>query len=649
MKRFVLILSLLCVFAGQVFSQYYVDAASGNDSNSGRSPALAWRTVAKVNAAALLPGETVYFMRGQIWQEQLTVPSSGTAGNPITFSAFGTGANPIFDGGNTRYSTFDDNGKNYIILDGIDQRNTGGIVSQTHGNIAIHGQHNIVRNLSAYNSVRHALDIYTGAKYCLVENCLIYNAVSNTTSTVAIYGANAGTVDQDTIRNCTISNTRGSGGDGALINHGFTTNIVIEGCDMSGSASANVGQLIIDESGVSNTVIRRNKFHGRGGGAIRIDPTNTGSSSLKIHYNLFLLDSLDNSSVSSGIIVNSATGTQIYNNTFYGSNGQPAIRLSGSSTGTVIRNNIASAAYQFVNIAAAAQSGTTSDYNLVNGNWGVWGATTYTTLANWQSGSSQDAHSVSGDPVFTNAGQKDFTLQSTSPAIDRGTNVSLTRDYAGNPVPRGNAQDIGAFESPYTAVPVQLVFFGGFYDQIREAVVLRWNTISETNNYGFQVQKAASPAGEFLDVAGGFVRGHGTTIVPQQYEFVETPGPFEGIFYRLKQIDLDGTPHFSEAIQISTISGVGGQQSPTKFALEQNFPNPFNPATIIRYQVPRATHVSLKVFNLLGGEVATLVDAVTPAGFYAVTFDGSSLASGVYIFKLQAESYVDARKLLLLR
>jgi hypothetical protein len=85
------------------------------------------------------------------------------------------------------------------------------------------------------------------------------------------------------------------------------------------------------------------------------------------------------------------------------------------------------------------------------------------------------------------------------------------------------------------------------------------------------------------------------------------------------------------------------------FELEQNYPNPFNPGTTIKYKLPQASLVNLKVYNVLGQEVATLVDESQPAGIHAVQFDGSGLSSGVYFYRLSAGDFVQTRKLMLLR
>jgi hypothetical protein len=103
--------------------------------------------------------------------------------------------------------------------------------------------------------------------------------------------------------------------------------------------------------------------------------------------------------------------------------------------------------------------------------------------------------------------------------------------------------------------------------------------------------------------------------------------------------------------EILTVVGVGNPSNtvPAQYGLQQNYPNPFNPATNISYELPEAAFVSIKVYNLLGGEVATLVNREQAAGAYEVGFDATGLPSGVYFYRLNAGPFSATRKLLLLR
>ena len=169
------------------------------------------------------------------------------------------------------------------------------------------------------------------------------------------------------------------------------------------------------------------------------------------------------------------------------------------------------------------------------------------------------------------------------------------------------------------ALPIQLASFkavalaGG-------GVTLKWTTVGETNNYGFYVQRNG------VDLT--FIAGHGTTLDQHSYSFSDSPVP--GQFkYGLKQVDLDGTATLSETIlmDVATIA---------KFALNQNYPNPFNPSTQIAFSISKEGPTSLRMYDVLGSEVATLVNENRKAGEYTERFDGSRLASGVYMYVLRS-------------
>jgi hypothetical protein len=168
-------------------------------------------------------------------------------------------------------------------------------------------------------------------------------------------------------------------------------------------------------------------------------------------------------------------------------------------------------------------------------------------------------------------------------------------------------------------LPIQLASFTG--RATANGVMLEWMTLSEINNYGFEVQM--SPA------------GHGTTNIPHTYQYLLVNPP-PSAFYRLKQIDLDGTFWFSEGIHvIANPTHVPGSDLPEALALHQSYPNPFNPSTTIRYDLPLATHATVEVFNTVGERVATLVNEQRPAGRHILTFVAEGLPSGVYFCRLQ--------------
>ena len=211
-------------------------------------------------------------------------------------------------------------------------------------------------------------------------------------------------------------------------------------------------------------------------------------------------------------------------------------------------------------------------------------------------------------------------------------------------------------------VPIQLSGFTAI-QQDEGSVLLMWTTLSETGNFGFYIQRKGPADGVFVDIPGAFVPGHGTTVVPQKYTCVAASNDPEGCWYRLKQVDLDGAVHFSEAVRVSALTGVQGT-APKVFELSQNYPNPFNPSTTIRYGLPHRSHVRLVVVNTLGQHIATLVQEERAAGYHEVRFNASGLPSGMYYYRVDIRpldpvagqksgigtgGFVETRRLLVLR
>jgi hypothetical protein len=228
-----------------------------------------------------------------------------------------------------------------------------------------------------------------------------------------------------------------------------------------------------------------------------------------------------------------------------------------------------------------------------------------------------------------------------------------TGPYSGSPAGAVVVYNIFDPDASYNpALPVQLSSFTGNTTTERH-VRLRWTTVSEINNYGFFVQRRASVQGEFVDLPNSFLPGHGTTNVPQQYEFVDG-APLQGAgLYRLKQVDLDGSIHHSDEISISTLTGVS-EHAPVEFSLKQNYPNPFNPSTTLQFDLPIQGRVNLSVYDVLGKEVAQVVAGEMGAGTHLVQFDAKSLASGVYSYRIQVEgengaSFSAARRMVVMK
>ncbi len=239
-----------------------------------------------------------------------------------------------------------------------------------------------------------------------------------------------------------------------------------------------------------------------------------------------------------------------------------------------------------------------------------------------------------------------LNLASTTGLVWRTVSPNATNAFQDDNSTLVPAGTLHSFDEP---LPIQLSSFAAYVTGQND-VRLEWSTVSETNNFGFEVQKAQNQPHDFTTVPNSFVAGNGTTVEPHEYSFVDPATPQGTWFYRLKQIDLDGTIHYTEAIQVDVLSGVEEAGSiPATLALDQNYPNPFNPSTMIKFALPQQSHVTLEVFNVIGERVAMLINGVKPAGYHAVNFDAVKLASGLYIYRLSTADMTIVRKMTLVR
>lgn len=195
-------------------------------------------------------------------------------------------------------------------------------------------------------------------------------------------------------------------------------------------------------------------------------------------------------------------------------------------------------------------------------------------------------------------------------------------------------------------MPIELATFTA--RMMGPAAELKWSTVSETNNYGFDIQRKAEGEQEFKSLPGVFIPGHGTTLAPQSYSYLDVTVPSGTVYYRLKQIDLDGTVEYHGPIEVVNNARSTGSRSEKVF-LAQNYPNPFNPTTTIQFVLPKPDHVILKVYNTIGQEVATLIDGMKEAGVHTARFDASGLGSGLYIYQIRTSDFTSTQKMLMVK
>lgn len=191
-------------------------------------------------------------------------------------------------------------------------------------------------------------------------------------------------------------------------------------------------------------------------------------------------------------------------------------------------------------------------------------------------------------------------------------------------------------------IPVELnSFIASLSDR---KVNLYWQTASELNNSGFEVQRLKDSKIEISKdwESIGFINGKGTTTETSDYSFIDEPTSTGLYSYRLKQIDFDGSYKYSDEVDVNFIFE-------NDFRISQNYPNPFNPSTTIEYQIPKTSFVTIKVYDVLGKEIVTLINEENSAGIHEVNFEPKDLTSGLYLYKISAGGFEQTRKMLFLK
>ncbi|MCG6960260.1 T9SS type A sorting domain-containing protein, partial [bacterium BMS3Abin03] len=225
-----------------------------------------------------------------------------------------------------------------------------------------------------------------------------------------------------------------------------------------------------------------------------------------------------------------------------------------------------------------------------------------------------------------------FWISSTSEEISDYTANYSTGD--GTFISQGTA--VVSFSN--VALPVELISFTASTNLNK--ISLNWETATEVNNYGFEIERKTSESEDWKRIA--FVEGYGNSNSPRSYRYIDktiTGGSkFE---YRLKQIDNNGQYKYSDSIEVSI--------TPGSFELLQNYPNPFNPATNIQFTVPKTTELKINVYTILGEKVLTVTEGKYEPGFYKVKMDASGLPSGIYIYRLESNEFTNTKKMIYLK
>ena len=299
----------------------------------------------------------------------------------------------------------------------------------------------------------------------------------------------------------------------------------------------------------------------------------------------------------------------------YGSGGLIETLLSGTVTDCYSSGSVSTAVYEYGGLIGYYSAGTVSNC--------FWDTQTSNQTSS-AAGTGKNTSEMKTLSTFTGAGW-DFEIE-TANGTDNYWDMDTTNKVYNNGYPFLSWQNGSAI-----ALPVQMVSFTARVERL--SAVLSWRTSTEVDNSGWEVERRAIPDFQ-VSIADwqsvGFVKGSGTHTGPMQYSYVDedlAPGLYS---YRLKQIDRTGVSQYSSEMQVLVGS------APSEFSLSQNYPNPFNPTTTIEFTIPADGRAVLRVYDITGREVVTLLDKEVEAGTYQrAVFDGTGFASGVYIARLQ--------------
>jgi hypothetical protein len=253
------------------------------------------------------------------------------------------------------------------------------------------------------------------------------------------------------------------------------------------------------------------------------------------------------------------------------------------------------------------------------------------------------AESIDGGETFNNfkISQSSFTPRSDVFFGDYSSIASFNRKVYPAWM-RLDGATLSVWSAPFTdtasVLPVELAGFSSSINN--KKIELAWETATETNNYGFEIERKLGSFSDWICI--GFVKGSGNSYSPKSYSFKDSPALTGTYTYRLKQIDLNG--HFKYSNEIEVV-----YNNVFNFSLNQNYPNPFNPSTTINYQLLTEGFVSLKVYDVLGNEITTLVNETKQTGVHEVNFDASGYTSGIYLYRMTVNDFTQTHKMIVLK
>ncbi len=240
---------------------------------------------------------------------------------------------------------------------------------------------------------------------------------------------------------------------------------------------------------------------------------------------------------------------------------------------------------------------------------------------------------VTSKSTFTTSTEAQFFLSSTEFVFDDDISVEVPLDPDS-----GFGCAVNGALVPGYVVPVELMSFEAV-SLTNNEVELRWQTASETNNLRFDIMRSSD--GDNFEKIGS-VPGHGTTNEVHSYSFIDRDVNSGDYYYRLKQVDIDGTTVETEKQHVNI-------PYPEKYELGDNYPNPFNPSTSIPFSLRDAGTVKITVYNIIGQEIKVVTNRQFTAGVHHVLFNGRGMATGVYFYRLEVNGLSFIKKFALIK
>ena len=681
-------------------NNFYIDSIAGNDANNGLSPTLAWQSLKNVNATTFNPGDSILFMCGCSWSGVMLHPlGSGTLGNPIVVSKYGTGNLPQINGNTAKLANQQAvylSNQEYFTISNLDITNNFQATStKTAVKIGVYvtaKDYGVVHSITLKDLVVHDVlgtyysNVNSGGIFCditgssktttfdslLIDHCKVYNVdrtgISNQSSWAGsrTLTNNSGWAPSTNliVQNCEVdssgsnsiiirvaqapkiqynkilkSSIRYSGNavfvfncDDALIQYNECSYNVFNSGDVDASA-------FDGDYRCHRTVIQYNYSHDNDGGAwvIVSNPGFSGTfdDSCVIRYNISQNDCHANASSNQAIcrIDGNITNTQVYNNTIFTSTDFIAAinhcAWGGGKTGTLPVNTTYANNIFYLNQSNPAFTFNTSKNNTVSNNLFYFPPPYSGTIA-------IDTDAVSTDPLFINPGSggdgyntvDGYKLKANSPCIKAGMLLPnhSSIDFWGNKVPElaGVAPCIGAFEYP-TILSVSFTDFKG--ESNGDINLLSWKTTEEINNAGFWVEE--SKDGVLFNTLSFVPTKTATGNYSGLINYSFTPYTTSTkTYYRLKQVDNNGSFHYSAIISVINYLAANPAVSV--------YPNPFiigKELTLSTNNIPQGNY-QLRIMDMQGKSAYREDISITSTNQTIKTLFHEKLTKAVYIIQL---------------